>query len=284
MRIARSLASVRVRVPVLGKRAVGAESERGAVAWARRYSRPMDRAGTLLLRRLVVAATVVAGCRGEGREPPVEVGARRVFKSVALAECGDPGGADTGEAERTGFVQCLYPERHRVAAVACPEGVAARGVERARCRADADCTRKPGGHCLQPDVSGVGTCGYGCREDSDCLANEACSCRSPEGACVRADCRTDADCEAGLCEIAAMGPPDVGWQQVFACTSPADACHRDSDCAQRESCIVRAGGRQCVANPSRDLTPTGRPMSIAGAWRLARLFGASTTWSTAGRG
>jgi hypothetical protein len=151
-----------------------------------------------------------------------------------------------------GFVSCLNGFTHRAAAGTCPnharEGDAgASGVggdstigEGGRCETNHDCGGDPLTFCGNPDNWQCGepaddhVCLRGCESDSDCGANHICLCGNaqlvglaPIGLCVKATCRTDADCTPGyLC----VSSPGIGWEPTFSCQSPADECGGNDDC------------------------------------------------------
>src|SRR5690606_24555306 len=91
-----------------------------------------------------------------------------------------------------------------------------------------------------------------------------CDCGSPIGACRQASCTTDADCETGqLCAmedyLSCDGPPKLG------CTTDADTCRSNEECAIGESCRIGDEGRSCKQDPT-----CGRPFLIFGEHREAK--------------
>jgi hypothetical protein len=153
--------------------------------------------------------------------------------------------------EATGYETCKSGAVHRKAVTACPSmlprAAACNAMDPAKsaCSKDADCVEKANGFCELENVSGQCGCAYGCTQDSDCSAGEACLCGDPVGRCVRANCKSDADCAGELCTTdsyaGGCGPT------ALACQTPQDECAASSDCAAGESCVVQNGVRKCAA-------------------------------------
>ena len=73
-----------------------------------------------------------------------------------------------------------------------------------------------------------------CQVDADCPTGQACLCASLQygnavhvNACVPAGCHVDADCPGGQCTLVSTGC----WSGGYQCTTPADECRVDTDCA-----------------------------------------------------
>lgn len=140
----------------------------------------------------------------------------------------------------TGYESC-GEFRHRAAIESCPVFEHAAPAECADvsdddeplCNSDVDCDEDTFGQCLPNGDLGCG-CVYGCAEDKDCDEGAICVCGQPFGKCVRATCKSDADCEheGSLC---ADGPTTVCGEAViieFACFVPEDECRLDGDCEE----------------------------------------------------
>lgn len=188
------------------------------------------------------------------------------------------GGVDTG------LVTCASGLVHRPAAVECPNRSSERAPldleacdadeycrQNSTCRADADCTADSFGQCVSQGQLPVYVCRYGCVTDADCNADEACVCGESIGQCVKASCRTDADCGGYACaqfyELLGAG---CGEPMQLACQTPDDQCRVAQDCEDQGGraryCSGVSGTWSCVEYPS---VACGRPFLVEGEARLA---------------
>lgn len=150
------------------------------------------------------------------------------------------------------------PAEHRAAATTCTstrstvDWSAQQAIDQQmgwgpiECRSDADCTAAADGRCARKG-DGYYTCTYHeCAQDSDCPSGaQVCGCGLGDlqaNVCLQGDCRTDADCGAGVY----CSPTSVMCDREFGpaateyrCTQPQDECLADTDCA---SC---ASGQTC---------------------------------------
>ena len=173
-----------------------------------------------------------------------------------------------------GLIQC-EGFSHRPAAVTCvskvprPEPVMNPSML-GECKADADCTSKPYGWCSSGVQVEAAYCSYGCVKDSDCASDQLCECAEPVGRCVRADCKTDAECEPGFLCKAYDSSGGCGITN-YTCQTPADTCGSDLSCGGggdlqgRCRYDVQAQRFQCVDGSCA----IGRPFLIEGTERLA---------------
>lgn len=130
----------------------------------------------------------------------------------------------------------------------------------AGCKTDAVCTQGANGRCLQAGL-GYAECSYDeCASDADCGEGELCDCRGLAGStranrCVKAGCRTDADCGGPWCSPSLSPGGCGGTSLAFAgyfCHTGADECIDDADCKGEG-----AGGASCDYDPG------------AGHWRCS---------------
>lgn len=147
-------------------------------------------------------------------------------------------------------------------------------IELVQCRSDADCTAQPHGHCEATDgIFGppYAVCDYGCVTDSECSGGHVCLCGAgPVGRCVASPCRTDADCEGGMCASSAQG---ACGPSPLACQTAQDRCASASDCAAGGGCMAEQfdlslslGAWHCVEQACPVI---GRPFLCDGQARLA---------------
>ena len=131
----------------------------------------------------------------------------------------------TGSTEPTGYETCEGGLVHRSAVVACDQSqiMGDCGSSEGSCSSDADCTDALYGTCNGEPIVQICSCSYGCASDSDCAADEACYCRGTGSRCVKAYCRSDADCGGYLCAFA---------RDTLACHTPDDTCRVADDCAE----------------------------------------------------
>lgn len=179
-----------------------------------------------------------------------------------LAVC-SPEPVEDIEGAPTGLASCGEGHFDRIAAVSCGANVAGEHFrpcgpqDVGACRVDADCG---GGNNRCIYYIGECLCQTFCETDSDCGEGEACICRGvvpstrPGGAqtlsgwsaCRATECWSDMDCDGFGC---GMRINDCGPAEGFACRTPDDTCHTDSECARGESCIyAREEGRWICLN------------------------------------
>ncbi len=161
------------------------------------------------------------------------------------------------QGKRTGFARCESGAYVRQEAVECPNSLPSPGhwisrydeerirnqrlvknhpelagsvdvVEKDACRSDADCTGMLYGSCRRSRPSGPNVCIPGCVKDSECAGDEICVCGEPVGECVKASCKTNADCPHSAC--AAHATDDACGLGGFSCLSDDDECDEDEDC------------------------------------------------------
>jgi hypothetical protein len=110
-----------------------------------------------------------------------------------------------------------------------------------QCALDVDCTAAAHGFCA------YGQCQYGCVSDDECAADELCFCGADVGQCLRAGCRSDADCPAAY---PCTGNLPFGTTNAsFQCQTPLDTCESDYDCpGPRSHCVGNRERRYCVVD------------------------------------
>ncbi len=224
-------------------------------------------------------SATTGGAAGEGAVGSAPAGG----SGGALAGSGGDGGRFpcgksepvlTASGEPTGLERCEYGMIHRVRAVECPVSLPdPTGIipEWTGCHSNADCTERPYGYCVAATpVNGSQHCEYACAVDSDCASSELCECGASYGKCVAATCVTDDDCANGeLCGLSddpgrcLDGP--VGALDMFACTSPLDACRTNAMCSPPR-CGLEGEQRVCM---QAALCGIGRPFIVAGETRVA---------------
>jgi hypothetical protein len=178
-----------------------------------------------------------------------------------LAVC-DPEPVEYIEGMPTGLASCGEGHFDRVAAVSCRANVAGEDYrpcgpqDTGACQVDDDCG---GGNNRCIYYSGECLCQTFCETDSDCGEGEACICRGavpnrPGGVqtlsewsvCRATECWSDMDCDGFGC---GMRINDCGPAEGFACRTPDDECHTDSECPMGEPCIyAREEGRWICLN------------------------------------
>jgi hypothetical protein len=185
----------------------------------------------------------------------------------------------------TGLVSCASGVVHRPVPAECPNHLDQRGTADvappceddscappSTCRSDADCTAKPYGFCNTLGQIPSFTCTYGCVTDADCAADEACVCGQYIGECVKANCRSADDCEAGYLCTQFRDLFGIGCNEPMqlACQGPNDECRTGADCASDGSgfanCSAPSGSFRCATVPG---IACGRPFLVDGEARLA---------------
>jgi hypothetical protein len=135
------------------------------------------------------------------------------------------------------------------------------------CRANSDCSDKPGGECIPNAMYHCGPgrpqgsqCYYGCQSDADCTVapHGVCDAGYPR-TCHYGPCRTNADCtqrEGGTCVLGVEG-------QDPSCQTPVVYCRYSGDpCGVNGDCQPDAGFFVCV--PNENLRGARCLMGIAG--------------------
>jgi hypothetical protein len=205
-----------------------------------------------------------AGCEGSADDGETGPG----------VDCVDP--TPLVEGQDTGYQRCASGALHRLAANTCGNKLPRDGVtcpaDVGGCTSDAECTDAPNGMCHQGGFDGGCSCSYGCTTDSECGDGQICVCGEFIGHCAEATCKTDSDCDGGLCTTWVTEPGCGGI--AFACSTTADECGGDGDCPQGEQCTMEGGHRVCV-DPQCAI---GRPFLVAGNERLAGVI-ARADWS-----
>jgi len=150
--------------------------------------------------------------------------------------------ADLDLTRPAGYWQCGGVEGYteKIAAVACNCEIVhppCRDGSDAACGSDGRAC-EPGASCV--DFYGNGFCGClaQCTQDADCGPGEVCACASAvpgsvmltdTNRCVPADCITSGDCSgARECRMSREG---CGWIEGLYCTTIADDCGSEQDCA-----------------------------------------------------
>jgi hypothetical protein len=140
------------------------------------------------------------------------------------------------------------------------------------CGRDSECTRLPGGRCIdnvyQPRCGGGAParpgshCSYDqCAVDADCKAGAHGTCLPPglgypNRHCAYGPCRTSSDCTAGPGGVCDVRPSNCGPAVLF-CRYATDPCRVDRECPNTaghpygETCVPRPDGQgtHCVPLP-----------------------------------
>lgn len=152
---------------------------------------------------------------------------------------------------------------HRETAEACPvvreplvsAPSSCGSTEDDECAAHEDCTAGFNGRCFLAQDSGLCSCAYDeCFSDLECSPTSLCRCAeqypfelNTNNACIRAACRTDADCETGLCFgtpffCGAAAEGETMYIARFACADPND------ECRNHETCYCDGSPQRCHPN------------------------------------
>ena len=196
----------------------------------------------------------------------------------AKVACESPVVVTVGGDQPTGLVRCANGALLRMEATTCPnlidpaQGACSfdPGSTPESCKINADCKTKPYGSCGQ-DFDSPCQCQYGCVQDSDCASDELCQCGPPVGRCVKANCKTGADCPEGGCAQHEAGTPGCGTQ-AFACQQLSDQCASNQECQTNGEfglCHIETPGdpRQCEPT----VCAVGRPLVVEHVMRQAAL-------------
>jgi hypothetical protein len=165
-----------------------------------------------------------------------------VLGGTGIASCGagrhSPRVAGGGAIHRAQKLDC---------ALRAPRAESCLGDPSSTCRADSDCTAKPGGWCEGPPpmLSGPCACSYGCVRDSDCVSGRICECDEVGGRCIPAACTSDADCRGGLCLKSRSSDCYGSDLEFYACETAGDECLWHDDCAAGDACVLARCGRTC---------------------------------------
>jgi hypothetical protein len=160
------------------------------------------------------------------------------------------GSADAADAGESGAGR--VPVNHRPSDAQCattpPPGDCAGPYPDAGCASDGVCTEAgTNGRCINPGGGPAAPCfcTYDkCSGDTDCPSGQTCACHgapytdSAGNACVKGNCRVDADCGAGgYCspssDTSICGDSLAGYY----CHTAADLCVDDSDCPESSGCV-----------------------------------------------
>lgn len=106
------------------------------------------------------------------------------------------------------------------------------------CLEDAQCTARPYGSCNMDYENSRGErcgCEYRCMSDLDCRIGQVCAARQAtsigQKRCVAAsNCRTNADCASGQCEVSYDHSRSFGGSTTLACRTERDECINHEDC------------------------------------------------------
>lgn len=180
------------------------------------------------------STNTTGGDSGETHEPPPGCEPMDLDDAAGYADpslpsgfvvCGGPFDA----IYRVEPVPCAYEHHHPP----CPVGDAED------CGSEGAC--QPGESCVDYYGSGSCHCLAQCNQDSECQTGQICLCAAgiPKqdgrldwnsiNRCIPADCVDDSECPDGLrCKVA----HDICFSpEALFCTTPADDCQADSDCA-----------------------------------------------------
>lgn len=136
-----------------------------------------------------------------------------------------------------GYELCSNHSVHRHTAVPCNkteefEPCAESNPVMSTCAGDSDCGAYPPGVCSGPDF--YCSCKYPCTHDDECGAGAICVCNTGGShpfynylGCMRAGCRSDADCDGAHCSLAFGRCFEL---LGFYCHTPEDECGGDRDC------------------------------------------------------
>lgn len=151
------------------------------------------------------------------------------------------------------------------------------------CRQDSECTARPFGACIidwGATRGGACVCEYRCMSDLDCRIGQVCLANGVAGEsqkkCVEAsNCRTNADCESGQCEVSRDDSLSFGGDVSLGCRSPQDECSSMDDCVGRGCgfCVLGAGRWRCA----EECFQLGRPFLVDGEAVLPALA-AGSAW------
>ncbi|HEY4102369.1 MAG TPA: hypothetical protein VGM44_00695 [Polyangiaceae bacterium] len=189
---------------------------------------------------------------GAGLAPGLKVGGA-AGAAVGIGVCEPPTTMDP-----SGLVHCANGLTHRAEANACssPGADAGAGNEGGAANEGGASARSSAGGTAGA-VSEGGAAGAAgelgglyapCARDQDCAASFLCVCglgSLPEGSCVPASCRTDADCGDG--SWCALGAVNRRGDPGFSCSHSYDECESNSDCGAPTyfTCVIENGTRVC---------------------------------------
>jgi hypothetical protein len=262
-----------------GEKGSGEESDAGSGSASDTGTAPTTGAGTTAATT-GPGSTSETGATGSASDSQGETGA------TSAGETGAPVCANIEPALQgftdppvpSGFERCDGGILHRAEKVTCETPTTPNSCmdnSGGGCLVDADCVEKPFGSCQQDMifggvlVGGTCSCNYGCQTDADCAEGQLCRCAG-DGLglytqCIAAGCLQDSDCPPGeLCGLA----PDICAPGGFltACTTPADLCAGDADCANppcsfdgtKWDCANAACGRPFLVDAQALTAPAAR--------------------------
>lgn len=148
-----------------------------------------------------------------------------------------------------------------------------------QCKTDAECNSRPYGHCIIDWGSSRGgscACEYLCMSDLDCRIGQVCLANGISGSqkrCVDAlNCRKNADCESGQCEVSEDYSLSLGGGITLGCRSERDECKSHADCQDGPGCGF------CLLDPDarrwrcvEECFAIGRPFLVHGEATLPAL-------------
>jgi hypothetical protein len=198
------------------------------------------------------AGVASCGCPSEQLMAPCCRSGQCHADNECMSLDGSTGAADASESDagrvpvnhRPSDAQCSTPAPPGDCAGSYPDG--------GGCASDGDCTGAgTNGRCIHPGGGPAAPCfcTYDrCLGDTDCSAGQTCACHgapytdSAGNACVKGNCRIDADCGAqGYCspssDTGICGDSLAGYY----CHTAADLCIDDSDCPQSATVVGNPG-------------------------------------------
>jgi hypothetical protein len=132
----------------------------------------------------------------------------------------------------TGVESCPDGSLHRYTTVPCTNTIFVLDYE---C-IEYDCGGCPSGQVcakVEIDFGPECLCVKPCASDADCAPDEACYCYHTDVArCLKADCRTDADCSSYECGVSWT---QCGYINRLACRSALDECHGEAQCTDLDA-------------------------------------------------
>lgn len=153
-----------------------------------------------------------------------------------------------------------------------------------QCMSDSECTARPYGSCNMDyeDLRGEGcTCQYRCMSDLDCRIGQVCAARQAtnigQKRCVQAsNCRTNADCASGQCEVSYDISRSLGGDTKLGCRTEQDQCVTGADCPMSpcRACVLDSGAG--IWRCAEECFQLGRPFLVQGEAVLPEIESGST--------